>query len=191
VSPRSEAGKGISHRLRAEGKIPAVVYGKGQKPVAVVANPKQLVAILNGKLGRNTPIDLTIEGEQGSHLAIIKDYQVHAIKRRLTHVDFWRVEPDQKLVLTVPFKRAGKSVAEKQGGKVRVTRDDINVSCVADKAPAVVEFDMASIALGDANIHVSEVPLPEGVEAVYKHDYSLVQVLMPRASAADEEEAKA
>jgi len=186
VSPRSEAGKGVSHRLRAEGMIPAVVYGKGRQPIAVVADPKQLSAVLNGSLGKNTPIELSIEGEAGSHLAIIKDYQVHAVKRRLTHVDFWQVEADQKLVMTVPFRRAGRSLAEKQGGKIRITRDDINVACVADLAPAVVEYDMATLKAADANIHISEVPLPEGVEAVFKHDYSLVQVSMPRVTEAAE-----
>ncbi|PKN57334.1 MAG: 50S ribosomal protein L25 [Deltaproteobacteria bacterium HGW-Deltaproteobacteria-14] len=189
VSPRSEAGKGNSHRLRADGKIPAVVYGKGLEPVAVTADPKQLAAILNGELGRNTPLDLQVEGEGASRLAVIKDYQVHPVKRRLTHVDFWQVNADQKLTMTVPFRRAGRSAAEKQGGKVRVTRDDMQVSCVADKAPAIVEFDMATLPVADANITVSMVPLPAGVEAVYKHDFSLIQVTMPRISAAEAAEA--
>ena len=145
------------------------------------------MAVLNGELGRNTPIDLMIEGEAVTRLAIVKDYQVHPVKRRLTHVDFWQVAPDQQLTLTVPFRRAGRSVAEKQGGRVNVVRDDIVVSCIADLTPAVVEFDMATLGAVDANITVSQLPLPAGVSPVYKQDFSLIQVIMPRITAAEKE----
>lgn len=191
VSPRSEAGKGVSHRLRADGRIPAVVYGSGLEPVPVTADPKQLAALLNSDLGRNTPINLQVEGEATPRLAIVRDYQVHPFKRRLLHVDFWQVAEDQKLVVTVPFRRAGRSDAEKQGGRVNITRDDMVISAVADKIPAVVEFDMSRLPAADANITVSQVPLPEGVSPVFKHDFSLVQITMPRISAAEKEAAEA
>jgi len=191
VSPRSEAGKGVSHRLRADGMIPAVVYGRGLEPVAVSADPKELAAILNGELGRNTPIDLTVEGEAAPRLAIVRDYQVHPVKRRLIHVDFMQIDVAQKLSVTVPFRRVGRSEAEKQGGRVNVTRDYIQVSAVADKIPALVEFDMGKVAPADANYTISKIPMPEGVEPVFKHDYSLVQISMPRISAAEKEAAEA
>lgn len=190
VSPRTEVGKGASHRLRAEGHIPAVVYGRGREPLAVTADPKDVVALLNGEFGRNTPVDLAI-GDGAPRLAIIKDYQVHPFKRRLTHVDFWEVTPDQKIVMTVPFKRVGRAEAERTGGKIRLTRDDVKITCTADNVPAAVEFDFSKLPAADANITISKIPMPEGVEAVYKHDYSLVQIKMPRISAADAAEADA
>jgi len=191
VSTRDAVGKGPNRRLRAAGGIPGVVYGTGKAPVAVAADPKEVVAVLNGNLGRNAAIDLEVEGEGGSRLAIIKDYQVHPWKRRIEHVDFWEIQPGQILTVTVPFKRKGRAEAERQGGKIRVTRDDVVVQCNAANVPALIEFDLTGMPAQDANIHISEIPLPEGVTAVFKHDYSLVQITMPRVSAAEAEAAAA
>ncbi|MFT7583254.1 MAG: large subunit ribosomal protein L25 [Myxococcota bacterium] len=191
VNPRTDTGKGAARRLRAAGKLPGVVYAKGKDPVAITLDPKAVVAVLHGAYGRNTTLDLMVDGEKSGRLAIIKDYQVHPWKRIIEHVDLWEVDKDQKLILTVPFVRKGRTESERLGSKVRLTRDDIKVSCKAADVPAAVEFDLDGMPNGDHNITVSNVPMPSGVTAVFKHDYSLVQIKVPRVPKADEEEVAA
>ena len=77
------------------------------------------------------------------------------------------------------------------GAKVRITRDDVVVSADANHVPAAIEFDMTALGTTDANVTISKVPMPEGVEAVFKHDYSLVQYTMPRVQAEEKVDPKA
>ena len=192
VTPRTATGNGPNRRLRAGGTLPAVVYTKGKPPVAVHADPKAIVAHLKGPLGRNGSIDLSIEGEASPRLAIVQEYTVHPWKRTLEHVDFWEITPDTMLTITVPFGPVGKSEAEKVGGKVRFTRDDLVVRCKAADVPAKINYDMAALPAGDQNITVSKVPMPPGVTPYFKHDFSVIQVYMAKsaADAAADEAAK-
>jgi large subunit ribosomal protein L25 len=189
VTPRHETGNGPNRRLRAAGLLPAVVYSKGKTPVAVTADPKAIVAHLHGPLGRNGAIDLQIEGEKDSRLAIVQEYTVHPWKRSLEHVDFWEINPDTVLTVTVPFAGEGRTEAETQGGRVRFTRDDIVVRCKPADVPARITFDMTALSFGDHNIHISQLPMPPGVTAHFKNDYSLIQVFVPKVSATAEPEA--
>lgn len=190
VTPRTDTGKGPNRRLRVSGSVPAVVYTKGKAPVAVNADPKMVVAHLNGPLGKNGAIDLAIEGESAPRLAIIQQYTVHPWKRSLEHVDFWEITPDTLLTVTVPFGGEGRSEAEKQGGRIRFTRDDLVVQCKPGDVPKKIAFDMASLPAGDHNITVSKIPMPAGVKPYFKHDFSVIQVFMPKGPAAGEEPAK-
>lgn len=183
VSPRTETGKGPNRRLRVAGTVPAVVYTKGKTPLTVQADPKAVVAVLNGPFGKNAAVDLKVEGEAAPRLALIQQYTVHPFKRTLEHIDFWEISEDSTLTITVPFAGEGKSESEKQGGRVRFTRDDIVVRCKPKDVPAKITFDMTSLSAGDHNITVSKIPMPEGVTAHFKHDYSLIQVFLPKVAA--------
>lgn len=184
VSVRTATGKGSNRKARVAGTVPAVVYMKGKAPVLLSADPKSVVSVLQGPLGRNAAIDLHVAGEAAPRLAIIQEYTVHPVKRTLEHIDFWEITPDTALTVTVPFAGEGKSESERQGGRVRFTRDDIVVKAKPADVPVKVTFDMGKLPVGDHNITISKVPLPTGVSAVFKHDYSLVQVFMPKAGGA-------
>lgn len=181
LNVRTATGKGPNRQSRAVGKIPAVVYTKGKPPVLVTAEPKAVVSILQSPLGRNSAIDLHVEGEGAPRLAIIKDYQLNPVKRTLEHIDFWEISAETPLTVTVPFAGEGKSQAEREGGRVRFTRDDIRVQAKPADVPVKVTFDMAALPSGDHNITISKIPMPKGVKAVFKHDYSLIQVFMAKA----------
>lgn len=186
VTPRNETGKGFNRRLRSAGSVPAVVYTKGKAPVAVTADPKAVVAHLKGPLGRNGAVDLAIAGEGAPRLAMIHQYTVHPVKRSLEHIDFWEITPDTVLKMTVPFAGVGRSEAEKQGGRIRFTCDYIDVLCKPADAPEKIAFDMTALPVADANITISKLPLPAGVTAYFKHDYSVIQVTMPKVVAVEE-----
>ena len=187
---RSATGKGPNLRLRATGVVPAVVYTKGKDAVTVQADPKAVVAILQGPLGRNSAIDLQIAGEKTTRLAVIKEFQIHPVKRTIEHLDFWEITPETMLTVAVPFAGEGRSDSEKQGGRTRITRDDIMIRAKPGDVPAKVSFDLTKLAYGDHNITIGQIPLPSGVTAVYKNDYSLIQIFTTKSAEEKAEEAE-
>jgi len=189
VSVRENTGKGFNRRLRAEGEIPGVLYGQGKTPVSFSVGPKPIVAMLNGDFAKNTVMNVAIEGESTPRTAIIKDYQVHAWKRTLVHIDLWEINEDTKLSIEIPFKKIGVSAVEESGQNVRITRSTIKVRCTAANIPMAIEYDMTTLPADAVGLRISSVPMPEGVEALFKHDYNLLRFKKARdAAELDEEE---
>ena len=191
VSVRENTGKGHNRRLRAAGEIPGVLYGQGKSPVSFSVSPKPVVAMLNGDFGKNTVMSVAIEGDSSPRTAIIKDYQVHPWKRTLVHIDLWEIQEDTSLSIEVPFKKLGVSAVEESGQNVRITRSTVKVRCTAANIPAAVEYDMTTLPVDAVGLRISSVPMPEGVEPLYKHDYNLLRFKKARGAAEmDEMEAE-
>src|SRR5687767_4700259 len=112
---RSGSGKGPARQLRMRGLIPAVFYGQGVQPTPIAVKPKELSKALSGVLGRNQPITLTV-GDK-TELALVKELQVHPLSRQPLHVDFYRVQEDQEIVVQVPFKTTGQAAGVVKGGE--------------------------------------------------------------------------
>ncbi|MCB9729843.1 MAG: 50S ribosomal protein L25 [Deltaproteobacteria bacterium] len=181
ASNRTATGKGPNRRLRAAGAVPAVVYGETEQPVSVSVVPKEMTRVLKGPWGRNTIIDLAVEGESSPRMVIVRDYQVHPWRRTLVHVDFWQITEDKQLVVEVPFERAGRSAGERIGAKVTQTCHSVKVRCKPADIPTAVVYDMTTMPSETLNITISQVPMPDGVEAVYKHDFNVLRHKMPVA----------
>jgi large subunit ribosomal protein L25 len=160
--------------------VPGVIYGNGNEPTTLTLQPRQMVSVLDGPLGRNSIVDLNVDG--ATRMAIVKDYQVHPWKRKLLHVDLLEITEKTPLTLTVPFKRTGLAPAEKVGARVEIHRDFVTIRCIASTIPAAVEYDMALIEGEYAEVSISEVPMPEGVEALYRKDYKLLRLRIPSAA---------
>lgn len=175
VSVREHTGKGYNRRLRAAGEIPGVLYGQGKTPISFSVAPKPIVAMLNGDFGKNTVMNVAIEGESTPRTAIIKDFQVHSWKRTMVHIDLWEIAEDTSLCIEVPFKKLGVSAVEESGQNVRITRSTVKIRCTAANIPMAVEFDMTTLPADAVGLRISAVPMPEGVEALYKHDYNLLR----------------
>ena len=188
---REGTGKGPNRRLRAEGKIPGVLYGNGNEPMALALDPRHVVAVLSGPYGRNSVVDLQVDG--GSRMAIVKDYQVHPWKRKLMHVDFLEITESTPLTLSIPFRTRGDEVVQKRGARIDRHRDQLKVRCVAANIPTVIEYDMTTIEGEYAEISVSEVPMPEGVEPLFRKDFKLIRMKVAAAKdlAEDAEEGEA
>jgi len=184
---RTETGKGANRRLRAAGRFPAVVYGTGTEPVSITLEPSKMADLLNGAYGRNTVMDLQIEGEDSPRLVIVKDLQLHAIRRTLVHMDLWQIAEDKPLNLRVPFRRIGMSAAEKLGAVVHQSRAVVHIRCLPADIPPGIEFDMTTLTGEFPSVNISEVPMPDGVEATYKQDYSMLRLSAARAMVAAEE----
>ena len=136
--------------------------------------------LLNGPYGRNTVMDLQVEGEDSPRLVIVKDVQLHAIRRTLVHVDLWQIPQDKKLSLQVPLRRVGVSESEKLGSVARQARPTLNVVCLPDDIPEAIEFDMTTLEGEFPTVSISEVPVPAGVEVVYENDYNIIRLIVPK-----------
>ena len=188
---RTETGKGVSRRLRAAGRVPAVLYGKGIEPKPLSVLPKDVFKILESDRGRNTPIELQVDGEKGTHLTIIKDFQVHPWKRTIKHVDFWEISEDGNIVISVPLRRVGRSELEKLGGRVQMVRKTMKVRCSPANIPTTLDFDMTQLPENNL-VMASQVSMPEGVTPTFKNDFKVLHVKVPKnlATAADGEDAE-
>jgi large subunit ribosomal protein L25 len=156
-------GTRSSRRLRAEGKVPAVVYGLGRDPVAVTVDWRELRTALITDAGVNALIDLSIEGEGESQLAIVKDMQRHPIKRSVDHVDFLLIRRDQEITVEVPLVAEGEATAlENDGGMIETLLNSVPINAMPGSIPDQLTYDITSMAIGDT-IKIADLSLPAGV----------------------------
>ena len=184
---RAESGKGPNRRLRASGRVPAVLYGNGNEPTGISLDPRDVIKAFEGPCGKNTVITLNVAGLDGPRKTIVRQYQVHPWKRTLEHLDFWEITDKTVLTLKVPFNRLGKSPMEQLGYKARQTRADVVIQCLPDAIPASIDYDMGSLDEQTPAVKMSEVPMPDGVAPSFKMDYTILQMKIPRAQPLEEE----
>lgn len=184
ATKRSNQGKGPSRRTRAEGKVPAIVYGPGETGVPIAVSGKDVKSILNAPLGRNTVVTLDVDGAQS--LAMLKTFDHHPLTRQVTHADFYTVKLDRKVTVPVPFHLVGrpKGVAI-DGGVLRQIFRSIDVVCTPDKIPAKIEADVTGLGLGES-LHVRDLVLAEGVSVKLDAGQTIASVFAP-----EKEEVKA
>jgi large subunit ribosomal protein L25 len=159
-------GKGVARRLRARGRVPAVFYGPGRPTQKIHCDYKEILTALRSVTGRNTILTLAIEGD-AEHRAIIREAQVHPVKRNIEHCDFYEVSEDRKVTVTVPVEVQGKSEAEKEGGMTYLAMRGLSVRCAPSRIPVAIPIDVSLIKIGQS-VSIADVKLPDGVEAVYK-----------------------
>jgi large subunit ribosomal protein L25 len=160
---RDLRGKNAARRLRAEGKIPVVVYGGGTASFAAAASLSELAAILRSDAGVNTVFSLDIDGE-GVNDVIFQDRQIDAIRGRLIHADLRRFAAGEKIEMTVPIHLTGTTDALKEEGAVlSQAMREIKVLCEPAKTPESIDVDIASLTPEHA-IHVSDLRVGEGIE---------------------------
>lgn len=189
ATKRSEQGKGPSRRLRVEGRIPAVAYGKSLAALPLAVDPKALGAALKTDHGRNVVLELDVAGEQ-KITAMVREYAHHPVSRAILHADFLQVDLDQPVDVEVPFKLTGKSKGVVLGGILSQVFRDLPVRCVPGKIPAVIELDVTELDLGDS-IKAAQLQLPEGVSVRLPAEQTLAAVAAPDTRAEEAEAAKA
>jgi large subunit ribosomal protein L25 len=159
---KEAGGKNISRRMRAEGKVPVVVYGGGTESVAAVAELKDLAAILRTDAGVNTVFSLDIGGDVND--VIFQDRQIDPIRGRLIHADLRRFAKGEKIEMTVPIHLFGEPEALKEEGAVlSQAMREIKVFCEPAKTPEFLDLDVSDLEAGHAK-HVSDLKVGEGIE---------------------------
>ncbi|HUR99125.1 MAG TPA: 50S ribosomal protein L25 [Pyrinomonadaceae bacterium] len=160
---RDQQGKNVNRRLRAEGKIPVVVYGGGTESLAAIADLKDLAAILRTDTGVNTVFSLDIAGE-GVNDVIFQDRQIDPIRGRLIHADLRRFARGEKIEMTVPIHLIGEPEALKEEGAVMTQAlREIKVLCEPANTPDSIDVDVTSLTSEHA-VHVSDLKVGEGIE---------------------------
>ena len=188
---RKDKGKGASRRLRRAEQVPAIVYGAGKEATPLLLDHNKVVVALQHE-GFYTHI-LTLKIDNQPEKVILKDLQRHPFKPRIMHMDFLRIKADEKLKMHVPlhFVGADKAPGIKSGGLLSHLLSDIEISCLPANLPEYIEVDISELAL-DQLLHLSELKLPKGVEAVslsHERDLPVASIHMPRAEEAPAEAA--
>ncbi len=185
ASARTEVGTGASRRLRASGRTPGIVYGGNTGPVNITLDHNELFYDLKKEEFHSSILDLEIDGKVEK--VLLRDFQPHAYKPLVLHVDFQRVDPNQVISVKVPlhFINEEASPAAKAGGLHRVV-SELEISCLPADLPAFIEVDLAGITVGQS-VHLKDLKLPAGVKAV-SHDTSLPIVTTEEIASSSEEE---
>ncbi|MBI4495617.1 MAG: 50S ribosomal protein L25 [Deltaproteobacteria bacterium] len=187
---REGRGKGAAHRLRREGKIPAVLYGRGLKAQNLALFPGELNRILTSGARENTLIELKVlaPGEElvGSRVVMVKDLQIHPVQRTYLHADFFAVAMDQKIEIEVPIHLTGKAEGVKAGGILEQPRREVRVRCLPSDIPESIEVDVSALKIGDS-LHLQDIPSNPKCEIVAETNYAVASVTPPISEAKYEE----
>ncbi|MDH3683036.1 MAG: 50S ribosomal protein L25 [Acidimicrobiia bacterium] len=181
ATPGRELGTRPSRRLRAEGRLPCVVYGLGRDPITVSVGYAELREALKTSSGLNTIIQLDLEGAE-TETVIVRSVQRDPIKRVVTHADFLRVDPSIPIKVKVPINLVGEPTAVlDEGGLIEQSMFDIEVEVSPMNIPSVIDVDISAMTL-DTRISIGDLNLPEGVTTSLAEEISVVSPVVSRAA---------
>ncbi len=175
-----EHGTRPSRRLRRTGRVPAVVYGLGIEPETVSVDNTDLRSALNTEAGLNALI--TLDLDSGQQLSIIKDLQRHPVRREVLHVDFLRIDPDQKVEVEIPLLLTGEAKKVTQAnGMVDQVMHRLPVLAKPDDIPTEITADVTDLEVG-SSLRVSDIELPSGVTPSGDPDATFAVGLITRST---------
>ena len=190
ATPGRELGSRPSRRLRAEGKLPGVVYGLSRDPVTVTVVYNELRDALKTSSGLNTVIQLDLEGAD-QETVIVRSVQRDPIKRTVTHADFLRVDPSIPIKVKVPITVTGEPTeVYDEGGLIEQNMFEIEVEVSPMSIPSAIDVDISSMTL-DSRIAVGDLNMPSGVTTTLAEDIAVVSPVISRAAKMAEEDDEA
>jgi large subunit ribosomal protein L25 len=173
---RQGTGKGVARKLRASGRVPAILYGHGMEPVALSVDSRDLYHVLHTGAGANVLVDLVVDGT--THLALPREIQQNHIKGQLVHVDFLAVSRNETIAIDVPVREVGEAPGVKAGGVVEHHLFELHVECLPRDVPEAIDVDVSRLELGDA-LRVSDITPPRGVTILSNPEDSVLAVVVP------------
>jgi large subunit ribosomal protein L25 len=185
AEPRDGTGKGVARKLRAAGRVPAVLYGAGLDSTPVSVDSKDLFHVLHTGAGYNVLVDLTVDGTE--HLVIPRDVQRDHIHGRFIHLDLLAVRRDEKIKIMVPVRIVGESVGVKAGGVVEHHLWEIELECLPQDVPEGIDADISELEIG-MGLRVSDLVAPAGTAFLTSEEESVVAVVQPQMAVELEEE---
>ncbi|HMG46537.1 MAG TPA: 50S ribosomal protein L25/general stress protein Ctc [Allosphingosinicella sp.] len=186
---RERAGKGASRSLRRQGRVPAVVYGNNEDPLAIHLEEKLLVKALSTGHFMNSVVMIDAGGAPVRTLP--KDVQFHPVSDRPLHVDFLRISEHAKVNVAVPIRFIDEEESKglKRGGVLNAVRHDLELVCDASEIPEQIEISLAGLDIGDS-LHISQVKLPAGTEsAITDRDFTIATIVSPSVYKVEAEDA--
>ena len=162
VTEREGRGSADARRLRRDGLVPGVLYGRGKAPHAFCVPERELRRALSGDSGLHAILDVVLVGQKTAHPAVLKDYQQEVPSGRLAHIDLHEVRLDHPIQAQVSVDLVGESVGVKEGGVLSQVQREIRVEALPLEIPDHLELDVSNMAIGDT-LRLVDLPAQEGV----------------------------
>jgi len=178
ASPRSGVGKGVARTLRAEGRVPGVIYGHAREPQALSIEQRELERLFARIAAESTVIELSLDGT--TVRTLIREIQRHPFKRQILHVDFQELVAGEKVTVNVPLVLQGVPVGVRaEGGILDQTMRELSIHVDPADIPNHIDVDVSELTIGHS-IHVSDLKLPPGVEVLDDEESTICVVSAPR-----------
>lgn len=182
VTKRERTGKSGAAKVRRDGRIPAVIYGKDMTPVSVEVEPEALKNALSKEAQRNTLLEISIDkSDIGPALSIIKDVQKDPLTGKTTHIDLQSIDRNTALRVEVPVEFTGRSQGIRDGGILEAIERTIRIKCLPENIPDKIEIDITNLDIGDS-LHIRDLSVGSGLEVLNNPDDPVVMVIAPRAA---------
>jgi large subunit ribosomal protein L25 len=162
VKEREARGSADARRLRKQGFIPGVLYGKGKSSYAIYVPERDLRRVLTGAGGLHAILDVVLDGQSTTHASILKDYQQDPIRGHISHIDLHEVRLDQPIEASVTVQLIGEPAGVKEGGVLSQVQREINVEALPMEIPEHVDLDVSGMAIGDT-LRLADLAPIEGV----------------------------
>ncbi|MBM7117831.1 50S ribosomal protein L25/general stress protein Ctc [Archangium primigenium] len=180
VKSREGHGKGAARRLRGQGLVPAVVYGKHlEKPLSIAVDPKAVRAAINTPHKFNTL--LTLKGVAGDQQVLFKDYQQDPVTRQMLHVDFIAVRAGELVKVNVPLVLTGRAEGLADGGLLTQVRRELEIYAKPESIPEKIEVDVTPLKINQA-LHINDVTLPAGATVKTNVNYTIAVLSAPEGA---------
>ncbi len=180
---REAKGKGAAGRLRREGRIPGIVYGRGIEPISIEVDEVDILKTFRN-VSESTILKIDVEGTEVE--AFVKETRRNIINGKLLHIDFYAIERGQLLRTTVPLVLTGTPVGVLDGGTLEQMVHAVEVECLPRDLPESLEVDVSALEEGDA-LRILDIVVAEGVEILSDEDQQIASVRVARAIEEDEE----
>ncbi len=173
-----DVGKSSTKKIRSDGKVPGIFYGRGIKPLPLSVDAKTLTTIIHGEAGTNVILKLDIEGKGEGETAIIKEIQKHPIKDFFFHIDFLKIAMDEKIQAKVPVNLVGESMGVKEGGVLQHGLWEIEVEAFPKDLPDSIEVDVSELEIGDS-VRVTDLTVSADVAVLTEPEETVASVVPP------------
>jgi large subunit ribosomal protein L25 len=188
---REERGKGPARELRRQGRIPAVIYGRGEETRAISLDSHEFERLAAKVSLDNTILTLQIGDGRGAEVrALVREVQTHPYRPQVVHVDFYQIHANEPVDVTIPIHLTGTAAGVREGGMLQVVMHDLPVRCLPDRIPESIEADVSSLTIGDS-LHISDLAVPEGVEVRADSEQTVCSVQPPAVATLEEPAAEA
>ena len=178
VDAREPGSKRQARRLRREGKIPAVLYGPKVQPLALELSRKEFSNRVAGLEGSHLVRLKSTSTALADKVALVKEMQYHPITGDVIHADLYEVDLTARIEVSVPLHFVGKGAGVVRGGILQPIVREIQVECLPLDIPQFFDVDVSALDIGDS-VHIEDLPMPEGVTAVYDSNFALVTIATP------------
>lgn len=177
---RDGTGKGVARKLRAAGRLPAVVYGGDEAPTHVSLDAHDAEYLFRNISVDNTIVGLEIEGEKGAVDTLVREIQTHPWKPLLLHVDFLRIQKGVMVEMNVPVHLTGTPVGVLvEDGILEQIIHDLAIRCIPSKIPESIEVDVSGMNVNDV-MHIADITFGEGVEVMIAPERTICSVSQAR-----------